>query len=247
MRWRGSVKNCPGSGSTRRIALKPTRASASLTDLFRGRSQLLVYHFMFGPDYKAGCPSCSSIADGFDGFAVHLANHDVMLWAVSRAPLAEAAGLQASAWDGRFPGRPRSAATSTSTSTPCSPSSSSAKGLSNTISAATIPWRRPAISRDAEARACQARGHDRNRRADVRAREAGHERLRARGRRHLPHLLHLCARAGWRSGACIQWLDRAPKGRNETGPWLRRHDEYDKRRAADPAGASCGAIEHDLR
>src|SRR6186997_238676 len=62
---------------------------ASLADLFRGRSQLLVYHFMFGPDYKAGCPSCSSIADGFNGIAVHLANHDVTLGAVSRAPLAK--------------------------------------------------------------------------------------------------------------------------------------------------------------
>jgi predicted dithiol-disulfide oxidoreductase (DUF899 family) len=60
---------------------------ASLADLFRGRSQLLVYHFMFGPDYTAGCPSCSAIADGFNGFGVHLANHDVMLWAVSRSPL----------------------------------------------------------------------------------------------------------------------------------------------------------------
>src|SRR5262245_42239268 len=59
----------------------------SLADLFRGRSQLLVYHFMFGPDYSAGCPSCSAIADGFNGSVVHLANHDVMLWAVSRAPL----------------------------------------------------------------------------------------------------------------------------------------------------------------
>ncbi|HYZ33507.1 MAG TPA: DUF899 family protein, partial [Crenalkalicoccus sp.] len=47
--------------------------SASLADLFQGRSQLLVYHFMFGPDYSAGCPSCSAIADGFDGIAVHLA------------------------------------------------------------------------------------------------------------------------------------------------------------------------------
>src|SRR5205823_1184777 len=63
--------------------------SASLKDLFRGRSRLLVYHFMFGPDYKAGCPSCSSIADGFNGIAAHLANHDVMLWAISRAPLAK--------------------------------------------------------------------------------------------------------------------------------------------------------------
>src|SRR5579862_4556241 len=61
--------------------------TVALADLFRGRSQLLVYHFMFGPDYTAGCPACSAIADGFNGFAVHLANHDVMLWAVSRAPL----------------------------------------------------------------------------------------------------------------------------------------------------------------
>src|SRR5580704_7949297 len=59
----------------------------SLADLFRGRSQLLVYHFMFGPDFIAGCPSCSSIADGFNGFAIHLAHHDVTLCAVSRAPL----------------------------------------------------------------------------------------------------------------------------------------------------------------
>src|SRR5512145_180011 len=63
--------------------------TASLAELFRGRSQLLVYHFMFGPDYTAGCPSCSMIADGFNGVATHLANHDVMLWAVSRAPLAK--------------------------------------------------------------------------------------------------------------------------------------------------------------
>src|SRR5438132_906388 len=63
--------------------------SASLADLFGGRSQLLVYHFMFGPDYKAGCATCSTIADGFDGFAIHLANHDVTLSAVSLAPLAK--------------------------------------------------------------------------------------------------------------------------------------------------------------
>src|SRR3989442_10030127 len=62
---------------------------ASLADLFRGRSQLLIYHFMFGPEYTAGCPSCSAIADGFNGSVVHLANHDVTLLAVSRAPLAK--------------------------------------------------------------------------------------------------------------------------------------------------------------
>src|SRR5437773_6961968 len=62
---------------------------ASLADLFRGRSQLLVYHYMFGPEYTAGCATCSTIADGFNGFAIHLANHDVTLSAVSRAPLAK--------------------------------------------------------------------------------------------------------------------------------------------------------------
>ena len=65
------------------------QGKASLADLFRGRSQLLVYHFMFGPDFKAGCISCSSIADGFNGVSVHLANHDVMFWAASRAPLSK--------------------------------------------------------------------------------------------------------------------------------------------------------------
>src|SRR5260221_5833260 len=63
--------------------------SVSLADLFRGRSQLLVYHFMFGPEYTAGCPSCSSIADGFNGVVVHLENHDVAFSAVSRAPFAK--------------------------------------------------------------------------------------------------------------------------------------------------------------
>src|SRR2546426_856837 len=86
--------------------------TASLADLFRGRSQLLIYHFMFGPDYTAGCPHCSAIADGFGGFVVHLANHDVTLSAVSRAPLAKLQGTSGG-WGGRFPGRPRSAATST--------------------------------------------------------------------------------------------------------------------------------------
>ena len=61
--------------------------AASLADLFGGRSQLLVYHFMFGPEYTGGCPSCSAIADGFNGFAVHLEHHDVAIVAVSRAPI----------------------------------------------------------------------------------------------------------------------------------------------------------------
>src|SRR5258706_1515387 len=67
---------------------------ASLADLFRGRSQLLVYHYMFGPDYTAGCATCSTIADGVDGFVVHLANHDVTLSAGSRAPPGELSAVQ---------------------------------------------------------------------------------------------------------------------------------------------------------
>src|SRR5437879_11525934 len=62
--------------------------TASLADLFRGRSQLLIYHFMFGPDYTAGCPSCSAIAGGFSGISVRLGTHDVRLCALSRAPTA---------------------------------------------------------------------------------------------------------------------------------------------------------------
>jgi len=79
----------PWVAVTKSYRFETDEGPASLADLFKGRSQLLVYHFMFGPDYKAGCPSCSAIADGFNGNAVHLANHDVTLMAVSRAPLAK--------------------------------------------------------------------------------------------------------------------------------------------------------------
>ena len=61
----------------------------TLADLFAGRSQLIVYHFMLGPGWEQGCPSCSYLADHFDGTLVHLAHRDVSLVAVSRAPLAE--------------------------------------------------------------------------------------------------------------------------------------------------------------
>ena len=71
------------------VSIRDRRGHRIARRSLSGRSQLLVYHFMFGPDYKAGCPSCSAIADGFNGFVVHLANHDVTLCAVSRAPLAK--------------------------------------------------------------------------------------------------------------------------------------------------------------
>jgi predicted dithiol-disulfide oxidoreductase (DUF899 family) len=88
---------------------------ASLGDLFGGRSQLLVYHFMFGPDWDAGCPVCSSVADGFDGIRVHLEHHDVALAAISRAPIEKlVAYRQRMGWS--FPWYRRTALASTSIS-----------------------------------------------------------------------------------------------------------------------------------
>jgi len=83
-RWRQEL---PWVKIDKKYQFETDEGKASLKDLFRGRSQLLIYHFMFGPDYTAGCPSCSAIAYGYNGFVAHLVNHDVMFWTVSRAPL----------------------------------------------------------------------------------------------------------------------------------------------------------------
>src|SRR4030081_160171 len=90
-RWRQEL---PWVRIEKEYRFETDEGPASLADLFAGRSQLLIYHFMFGPEYSAGCPSCSAIADGFDGSVVHLANHDVSLGAVSRAPLAKLQAYQ---------------------------------------------------------------------------------------------------------------------------------------------------------
>ena len=87
----------------------------TLADLFEGRRQLLVQHFMFGPGWEQGCPSCSFMADHTDGMNVHLAHRDITFVAISRAPLAEIERFR-SAWAGSSAGCPRSAATSTTTS-----------------------------------------------------------------------------------------------------------------------------------
>ena len=110
--------------------------TASLADLFRGRSQLLFYHFMFGPEYTGGCPACSTIADGFDGFAVHLANHDVTFSAVCGL-LSQSCRRTRSGWGGGSPGLHRTAATSTTTSTRHSQKSSSAPATSTTTTASS--------------------------------------------------------------------------------------------------------------
>lgn len=105
---------------------------ASLADLFRGRSQLIAYHFMFGPDYTACCPSCSSIADGFSGIITHLENHDIAMTAVSRAPLHSTSCRHSNGeWAGHSPGHRRSAANSIPISVSVSLRSSNA----------TVTWR----------------------------------------------------------------------------------------------------------
>jgi len=162
--------------------------SASLADLFSGRSQLLVYHFMFGPDYKAGCPSCSAIADGFSGSVVHLANHDVTLAAVSRAPLAKLQaykrrmGVDISVGvviRRRLQLRLQRVVHRAAT----------AHGVGRLQLPVDERHAGPASRRQGACR--RIGGHDRNRRGHVPARIAGHQRVRARGRRGLPHLFRL--------------------------------------------------------
>jgi len=202
---------------------------AALADLFRGRSQLLVYHFMFGPDYTAGCPSCSVIADGFNGFVIHLANHDVTLAAVSRAPLAKLKAFKrrmgwSFPWASSF-GSDFSADFNVSISeeqqreggseynyrrvaprpvaeTPSRPTpNGAAKGAAMTgTDVATYARERPGMS--------------------TFVLEDG----------AVYHTYSTFARGLDGLWGAYQWLDRAPKGRNEgAGYWWRHHDEYDKR------------------
>jgi predicted dithiol-disulfide oxidoreductase (DUF899 family) len=204
------------------------QGSASLADLFRGRSQLLVYHFMFGPDYTAGCPSCSAIADGFNGIVAHLENHDVAFWAVSRAPLAKLQAYeQRMGWT--FPwasslGRDFNFDFNVSLTeqqqrdgnvvynfrreaawTPERISKSLAKRAENPVEqmaassgtdVATYLRERPGVS--------------------AFVLEDG----------VVYHTYSAYARGLDGLWSMHQWLDRAPRGRNETGIWWRRHDEY---------------------
>ena len=197
--------------------------TASLADLFRGRSQLLVYHFMLGPEYKAGCPSCSAIADGFDGFAVHLAHHDVMLTAISRAPLANIQAYKqrmgwsfpwASSYGGDF---------------------NYDFGVSFTDQeqrAGVVEYNfrmedmRPRLDPDGPvAEFAETVGTD----VATFLKEAPGMSAFARDDGVVYHTYSAYARGLDGLWGMYQWLDRAPKGRNETGVWWRRHDEYDDR------------------
>jgi len=197
--------------------------SASLADLFGGRSQLLVYHFMFGPDYKAGCPSCSAIADGFDGFAVHLANHDVTLSAVSRAPLAKLQAYKrrmgwsfpwASSFEGDFNFDFSAGFTETQ---------QRQQGIEYNYRREAPMVREPAPGGGAATHAAMS-GTD----PATYLRERPGMSAFALEDGVVYHTYSAYGRGLDGLWGMYQWLDRAPKGRNENekGPWWRRHDEY---------------------
>ena len=197
--------------------------SASLGDLFRGRSQLLIYHFMFGPDYTAGCPSCSSIADGFNGIAVHLANHDVTLGAVSRAPLAKLQAFkQRMGW-----------------TFPWASSFGSDFNADFAVHFTPEQQRKGGIEYNYRREgAWQLRG-DAGPVADIAASVGTDVPTYVLDRPGVSafaledgvvyHTYSSYARGLDGIWNMYQWLDRAPLGRNETGVWWRRHDEYDQR------------------
>jgi predicted dithiol-disulfide oxidoreductase (DUF899 family) len=204
---------------------------ASLADLFRGRSQLLIYHFMFGPRYTAGCPSCSAIADGFDGSVVHLANHDVTLCAVSRAPLAK---LQAykrrMGW-----------------SFPWASSLGGDFNFDFNVSLTEEQQREGAVDynyRREPAWTLQGIGDSLTKSgegpvAQIAATTGTDVATYTRERPGMSafvledgvvyHTYSTYSRGVDGLWGMYQWLDRAPRGRNETGVWWRRHDEYDQR------------------
>jgi predicted dithiol-disulfide oxidoreductase (DUF899 family) len=197
--------------------------NASLADLFRGRSQLLVYHLMFGPDYTAGCPSCSMIADGFNGFVVHLANHDVMLWAVSRAPLQK---LQAykrrMGW--AFPWTSSRGSDFNFDFNISFTEEQQRDGQieynyarrGHAMDATPVP---EPVAKFAATCGTDAATYSRDRPGmSAFVLEDG----------VVYHTYSTYARGVDAIWGAYQWIDRAPKGRNEAGAWWRRHDEYDK-------------------
>jgi predicted dithiol-disulfide oxidoreductase (DUF899 family) len=198
--------------------------NAALADLFRGRSQLLVYHFMFGPDYTAGCPSCSAIADGFNGSAVHLANHDVTLSAVSRAPLAK---LQAykrrMGWT--FPWASSSGTDFNTDFGVRVTEEQQRKGGMDYNYRREEAWPVGDVPPESDvAKMAVMTGTD----VATYTRERPGMSAFVREDGVVYHTYSAYARGLDGLWGMYQWLDRAPKGRNETdGIWWRRHDEYD--------------------
>ena len=202
---------------------------ASLADLFSGRSQLLIYHFMFGPDYNAGCMTCSTIADGFNGFFVHLAHHDVTLMAVSRAPLAKlAAYKQRMGWT--FPWASSFGTDFNADFSVSFTEDQQRKGIEYNYrrepgmppsAAAASPSSGP-VAENATMTGTDIATYTRERPGmSAFALEDG----------VVYHTYSTYARGLDAMWAMYPWLDRAPLGRNEsdTGVWWRRRDEYDTR------------------
>ena len=209
--------------------------SVSLADLFKGRSQLLMYHFMFGPTYTAGCPSCSNIADGFNGFAVHLANHDVMLWAVSRAPIAK---LQAykrrMGWT--FPWA-SSGRTDFNADFSVGFTEEQQRG-----GAIEYNYRREKAMQWQEGHAPVSK-HAATTGTDtptyLRERPGMSAFVLDEG--VVYHTYSTYARGLDALWGMYPWLDRAPLGRNENGLWWLRHDEYEKQQESNCCTEQGGA------
>ncbi len=204
--------------------------SASLPDLFQGRSQLIVYHFMFGPEYRMGCASCSSIADGFNGIAVHLAHHDVMLWAVSLAPLEKLQAYKrrmgwtfpwASSAGGDF---------NYDFNVSFTEEQQAARSLEynyrRPLATAPDPYSGKKTAATPQAMADMSG-------ADVPAytRQGPGMSAFVLEDGAVCHTYSTFARGLDALWNMYQWLDRAPKGRNEKGVWLRHHDNYGDRQA----------------
>ena len=205
---------------------------ASLADLFKGRSQLLIYHFMFGPDYTAGCPTCSSIADGFNGFVIHLANHDVMLWAVSRAPFAKVQAYKhrmgwTFPWASSF-GNNFNYDFTVSFTEEQQREGGIEYNYRREPPMSQIPFRMGKEAGDESPPVLNASMTGTDVATYLRERPGMSAFVLEDG--IVYHTYSAFARGLDGLWGMYQWLDRAPKGRNETGMWWRRHDEYDKRR-----------------
>ena len=208
---------------------------ASLADLFRGRSQLLIYHFMFGPDYKAGCPSCSSIADGFNGIAVHLENHDVSLFAVSRAPLAKLQAYKqrmgwtfpwASSFDGDFNFDFSVAFTELEQrSGGIEYNYRRESAMPEAVIKRTLPEWQQLGAETPVGQLAASTGVDV---ATYLRERPGVSAFTLRGG-VVYHTYSTFARGLDGLWGMYQWLDRAPLGRNEQGVWLRHRDMYQAR------------------
>jgi predicted dithiol-disulfide oxidoreductase (DUF899 family) len=192
---------------------------ASLSDLFQGRSQLIVYHFMFGPDFKAGCPACSAIADGFNGNAAHLINHDVMFWAVSRGPLPKLLEFRKRmGWT--FPWASSAESDFNFDFNVGLTPKQQREGGAEYNYQPTAPNPNPEQGGGAEVAAQAGAGVA----AFMRERPGMSAFVLDGGAVY--HTYSAYARGLDGLWGVYQWLDRAPLGRNEKGFWWRHHDKY---------------------